>query len=164
MRYEIILWFVHILKFIPGKVGVFLRRNLLPFKSCKTSQVWDMVHIDSPSKLTIGSHTSINRGCIINCGGGVKIGNNVLIAPNVIIYSQNHSYKKTSELIKDQGYDEGPVLIEDDSWLAASCIILPGVKIARGTVVAAGSIVTKDTLPYSIYAGVPAKKIGDREL
>ncbi len=163
MKYEFILWLVHVLKLVPGKVGVFVRRKFLPFNSCNTSQVWDMVHIDSPRSLTIGSHSSINRGCVLNCGGGITIGNNVLIGPNVLIYSQNHNYKNKEIPIREQGYDKAPVIIEDDSWIAASCIILPGVKIAQGSVIAAGSVVTKNTTPYSIYAGVPAKKIGVRE-
>ncbi|WP_140287112.1 acyltransferase, partial [Vibrio parahaemolyticus] len=90
---------------------------------------------------------------------GVIIGDNVLIGPNVIIYSQNHKYKNKKLIIREQGYEKAPVYIEDDSWIAASCIILPGVKIAQGSVVAAGSVVTKSTEPYSVYAGVPAKKI-----
>lgn len=163
MKYELILWLVHVLKLVPGRCGIFLRRKLLPFRACNTSKVWDMVHIDSPGKLSIGSHSSINRGSVINCGGGVTIGNNVLIGPNVTIYSQNHSYIDKKVLIKEQGYDKSPVLIEDDSWVAASCIILPGVKIAQGTVIAAGSVVTKSTEPYSVYAGVPAKKISERK-
>ncbi|MCC3844339.1 acyltransferase [Vibrio parahaemolyticus] len=163
MKYELIMWFIQALKYIPGKIGVFIRRKFLPFKSYNTSQIWDMVHIDSPGNLTIGKHSSINRGCTLNCGGGVIIGDNVLIGPNVIIYSQNHKYKNKKLIIREQGYEKAPVYIEDDSWIAASCIILPGVKIAQGSVVAAGSVVTKSTEPYSVYAGVPAKKISERE-
>ncbi|TKG10169.1 acyltransferase [Vibrio sp. F13] len=162
MRYELILWLSALLKLIPGNIGVAIRCKLLPVKIGMKSKIWDNIQIDTPSKLTIGENSSINRGGIINCGGGVEIGDNVLIGPNVTIYSQNHNYKNREEIITHQGYDKSPVIIESDSWIAASCIILPGVKIAEGTVVAAGSVVTKSTEAYSVYAGLPAKKIAER--
>jgi acetyltransferase-like isoleucine patch superfamily enzyme len=56
----------------------------------------------------------------------------------------------------------GPVVIEDYAWVSCRVVILPGVTIGRGAVVAAGSVVTKDVAPYTIVGGVPAKKIGDR--
>ncbi|MCS7466770.1 hypothetical protein NZK35_08955 [Stieleria sp. ICT_E10.1] len=65
--------------------------------------------------------------------------------------------------IREQGYELSPVAIEDDVWIAARSVILPGVRLARGTVVAAGSVVTKSSEPNAIIAGTPAKVIGKRE-
>ena len=61
------------------------------------------MHIDSPSKLVVGKHTSINRGSVLNCGGGITIGQDVLIAPGVIIYSRNHAYEDATRPIHAQG-------------------------------------------------------------
>jgi maltose O-acetyltransferase len=64
----------------------------------------------------------------------------------------------------DQGFkDKEPVIIEDDVWIGARVIILPGVKIGKGSIVGAGAVVTKDVEPYSIVAGVPAKLIRKRK-
>ncbi len=132
-------------------IGCVIRRNLLPVKCGKNVKIWDGVHIDSPSKLVIGNDVSINRGTIINAGGGVTIGNDVLIGPNVTIYSQNHKYNEPNRKIKDQGYELKPVSIGNNVWIAANVIILPGVVINDNCVIAAGSIVTKDITPSSLF-------------
>ena len=59
-------------------------------------------------------------------------------------------------------YSKGGIIIENDVWIGAHCVILDGVKIGRGSVIAAGAIVTKDVLPYSIIAGVPGRCVGSR--
>ncbi|EWH08497.1 acetyltransferase [Catenovulum agarivorans DS-2] len=162
MKYELILWYQFLLKNIPGNFGCYLRARLLPSSIGKNTKIWDQVQIDFPSKLSVGRNTSINRGAVINAGGGVEIGNDVLIGPNVTIYSQNHLFKDKSLTINSQGYEYGPVTIEDDVWIASNVTILPGVKIAKGAVVGAGSVVTKSVPAYQVVVGNPAKKILER--
>lgn len=162
IRYEIIMWSQHLLKFIPGKIGCFFRKHLLPFKSGSSSFVWDSVHIDSPSKLIIGNNVSINRGCILNAAGEISILDDVLIGPEVIIYSQNHIYKSLEIKINEQGYIKSSVLIKENVWIGARSIILPGVKIGCNSIIGAGSIVTKDVPPNCIFAGNPARLIKHR--
>lgn len=89
------------------------------------------------------------------------IGDHVLIAPGCFITDHGHRHAAGS-LIADQGCDHGPVRIEDDVWLGAKVVVLPGITIGRGAVVAAGAVVTRDVEPMSIVAGVPARKIGAR--
>jgi acetyltransferase-like isoleucine patch superfamily enzyme len=149
-RYELILWFTWILKWIPGITGCVIRRNLLPVKCGKNVKIWDGVQIDSPSKLIIGNNVSINRGSIINAGGGIRIGNDVLIGPNVTIYSQNHKFKDPFVKIKDQGYELKPVFIGNNVWIAANVIILPGVVINDNCVIAAGCTVSKTVESNSV--------------
>ena len=162
IRYELIMWLQHFLKFVPGKTGCFYRKFFLPYKSGSSSFIWDGVHIDSPSKLTIGNNVSINRGCIINAGGDVSVSDDVLIGPEVIIYSQNHIYKNLEKKISEQGYLTSSVLISDNVWIGARSIILPGVKIGSNSIIGAGSVVTKDVPSNCIYAGNPAKLIKQR--
>ncbi len=141
-------------------IGIRLRRILYKYylNNCgKKLSIASRVHIEVPEKITIGNFTGINMNCWISGGGGIKIGNNVLIGPNVIIHSANHNFSKTDVLIKDQGHSFKEVIIEDDVWIGAGAIILPGVKIKRGSVIGAGSIVTKDIPEYSIAVGNPAK-------
>jgi maltose O-acetyltransferase len=80
----------------------------------------------------------------------------------VTIYSQNHNWRDRGAHIADQGKTRAKVVIEDDVWLCAGSVVLPGVKVRKGTVVAAGAVVTRDTEPYSIVGGIPAVKIGER--
>lgn len=162
MKYEIQLWLVFILKNIPGSIGCFLRKLILPIKIGKGSSIWEGCHIDSPSKLNIGDNVSINRGVLIHAGGGVEIQNDVLIGPNVVIYSQNHNYKIHDVLIREQGYTRSKVVIESDVWIGCNVVILPGVRIGRGCVIAAGAVITKSVESFSIVAGVPGKVIAKR--
>lgn len=112
--------------------------------------------------LTIGNHSNIGPYAYIGCSGYIHIGNNVMISPRVSIYAENHVFTDTTTPMKDQGVTRAAVVIEDDCWIAANSIILAGVTIGKGSVVAAGSVVTNDVLPYSVVAGVPAKVIKSR--
>jgi acetyltransferase-like isoleucine patch superfamily enzyme len=112
--------------------------------------------------LLIGNNSNIGPYSYIGCSGFIEIGNNVMISPRVSIYSENHNYPMTAIPMKDQGVTRSFVKIEDDCWIAANSVILAGITIGRGSVVAAGSVVTKDVPPYSIVAGVPATIIKKR--
>lgn len=163
IKYELILWVGFFLKVIPGKLGCFIRSKLYPVKSENKVLIWDNVQIDFPSKLKIGSRSSVNRGCIINAGGGVEIGRDVLIGPNVIIYSQNHQFEDHLRNINEQGYIYKKVSICDDVWIGAGSIILPGVSIGKGAVIGAGSVVCKNVDAYTVNVGIPVRKIYERK-
>ena len=152
------MWVYSLVAVIPGKIGCIIRRALLPINNGLEVYIWDNVHIDKPSLLKIKNNVSINRGSVIHAGGGVSIGDDVLIGPGVIIYSQNHEFE-TGGLVRDQGYSLKPVFIDSNVWIAANAIILPGVSIGSGSVVAAGSVVTKDVESNTLVAGNPARFI-----
>lgn len=114
-------------------------------------------YILSPSKISIGHHTHINRGCLLDGRGWCFIGNNVSISFNVSLISGGHDIH--SKTFNGMYY---PIKIEDDVWIGANASILQNVTIGRGSVVASGSIVTKNVAPYTIVGGVPAKPIGKR--
>lgn len=121
------------------------------------------VSILYPQNIVIGKNVSINRYTTITARAPVTIGNNVLIGPFVTITSSNHAYDIQNILIRDQGHRDEPITIEDDVWVGAHAVVLPGVTIGRGSVLAAGAVVTKDVAPYSVVGGVPAKYIKKRE-
>lgn len=112
--------------------------------------------------LKIGNNSSIGPYSYIGCSGYIEIGENVMISPRVSIYSENHNFSDTSLPMIQQGVSQSFVKIEDDCWIAANAVILAGVTIGKGSVVAAGSIVTKDVPSYSVVAGNPAKIIKNR--
>ncbi len=107
--------------------------------------------------LRIGNSSAIGAYCYIGCSGMVTIGDHVMLGPRVGIFAENHNYQDITRPIKDQGVTRAAVTIEDDCWIASNTTILAGVTIGRGSIVAAGSVVTHDVPPYSIVAGAPAR-------
>ena len=124
----------------------------------RSSAIYRNVDIRTPKNISIGSDTIINKKCVIDGRGGLYVGNNVDIAQEVCIWTEQHDYNSPiyASVCK-------PVIIEDYVWVASRAIVLPGVTIGRGAVVASGSIVTKDVPPLAIVAGVPARVIGQRK-
>ena len=105
----------------------------------------------------IGDHTRIGlHNTII---GPVDIGNHVNLAQGITVTALNHNFCDTNKRIDEQGVSTNPVTIEDDVWIGANAVILPGVTIGEHCVVAASAVVTKDVPPHSLVAGVPAKVI-----
>ena len=103
----------------------------------------------------IGDHTRIGlHNTII---GPVSIGDHVNLAQGITVTALNHNFQKRDQLISQQGISTKKVTIENDVWIGANAVILPGVTIGTHSVVAAGAIVTKDVPPYSLVGGVPAK-------
>ena len=145
--------------------GCFMRSLLWSFflkKIGKDVAITQGVIIYGSSNIEIGNHIYIGPYTFIESGGEqgkIKIGNYVMIAPKCTIISVGHRFDDYKNSIKLQGSCVKSVTIEDDVWLGANTVVLPGVKIGRGAIVGAGSVVTKDVAPYAIVGGVPAKLI-----
>jgi acetyltransferase-like isoleucine patch superfamily enzyme len=112
--------------------------------------------------LEMGDHSNIGPYSYIGCSGPIRIGNNVMISPRVSLYAENHVIAGIDIPMKEQGVTQKGIVIEDDCWIAANSIILDGVTVGRGSVVAAGAVVSKNVPPYSVVAGVPARIIKSR--
>jgi len=120
------------------------------------------VTIYFPERLVLGANVGIGSYTQLNAAGGIEIGNDTLIGPGCAIWSVNHRFQDTDVPIRLQGYDPKRVVIGQDCWIAARAIILPGVQLGAGSVVAAGAVVTESCDPWTILAGVPAKRVGMR--
>lgn len=120
------------------------------------------VFINHGFRIKCGKNFVVNSNTYINGVGEVEIGDNVLLGPNVVISSGEHQYSDVKKPVTLQKIIPKKIIIEDDVWIGANVVVMPGVEIAKGTVVGAGSIVTRSTEPYSVVVGVPAKKIKDR--
>ena len=112
--------------------------------------------------LVMGNHSNIGPYNYIGCSGKITIGNNVMLGPGVSIFAENHVFDDTTMTIKEQGVQKLEVVIEDDCWIASNVVILAGVTIGKGSVVAAGAVVTESVSPFSVVGGVPAKLIKSR--
>lgn len=106
--------------------------------------------------LVVGDDSNIGPMNYIGCSASIAIGRRCLLGPNVNIFTEWHEFEHSDAPIKAQGVGAEPVVLEDDCWVGAGSIILPGVVVGRGAVVAAGSVVTADVPPRSLVAGVPA--------
>jgi len=119
------------------------------------------INIERGAYFGFGNELSIgdNSGLGVNsyCKGDITIGADVMMAPDVVFRTRNHRFDDLSRPMWQQGYVDEPVVIEDDVWIATRAIILPGVHIHRGAIIAAGAVVTKDVPEYAIVGGNPAR-------
>jgi maltose O-acetyltransferase len=115
------------------------------------------VYLGSPNELELGDGCFVGRASLY-CTGGVKIGKNVNISDGVVIITAKHDVDSPTFAA---AYE--PITIEDWAWIATNAIILAGVNVGEGAVIAAGAVVTRNVPPYTIVGGNPAKVIGERK-
>lgn len=116
-----------------------------------------------PGEILIGNNVDLGFYSLIYASEKVQLGNNVLIAAHCYIIDSNHSIAKDALIREQKASVKGEIIIEDDVWLGAGVKVLSGVRIGRGAVIGAQSLVNKDIPPYAIAVGVPAKVIGYRK-
>jgi acetyltransferase-like isoleucine patch superfamily enzyme len=120
---------------------------------------------DTGGRIVIGPNSSFGDFCYIGGAGGVTVGSGVLAGQYVSFHAENHVHSDAGRPIRAQGVARRGIEVEDDCWIGAGARILDGVTVARGTVVGAGSVVTRSTAPGDVIAGAPARPInvnGDR--
>jgi maltose O-acetyltransferase len=135
----------------------FIYRHLLGVRIGERTSVHLRCRFYRPSGICLGEHTVINREVLLDGRMGLTIGDNVSISEGVGILTLEHD--PNSPDFANRG---GPVTIHDRVFIGARAIVLPGIELGEGAVVAAGAVVTKDVLPYTIVGGVPAREIGQR--
>ena len=124
------------------------RYSVIESGACINNAVGDVI---------IGDYTRVGlHNTII---GPVNIGHHVNLAQGITVTALNHNFEDSEKRIDEQGVCTTPVVIEDDVWIGANAVILPGVRVGTHSVVAAGAVVTKDVPSHSIVAGIPAKII-----
>lgn len=113
--------------------------------------------------IVIDDKTFIGKGCEFNISHGISIGYHGAIASGCKFIDHNHGFETREICIGEQPPTGAPIKIEDDVWLGANVVVLKGVHIGEGAIVAAGSIVNKSIPAYEIWGGVPARKISQRK-
>ena len=184
---ELLLWVEALLSSLPGMLGVIARRNwyTLRFPKGRNLYIETGCKFVCPSRISfngtasmgernyfnadggniiIGNDVAFNMGVNLNSAGGgtIDIGADCLIGPGVLMRTADHIFSDPNNQIRKQGHDPKNIIIEDDCWLGANVIVLGGVRIGKGSVIGAGSIVTKNIPSMSVAVGVPAKVIKTR--
>ena len=181
------LW-VALFAWIPTPLGMILRLCAWRwmFKACGSARLAPAITLAGAKNMSLGKRTRIGKGCFltarngelalgdyvavspgVNIGaddGSIVIGKYAAIGPGSVLRAANHCFERTDIPIIFQGHHSGKVVIEEDVWIGANCVILPNVRIGRGAVIGAGAVVSRDVEPWAIMAGVPARKIGDRKM
>lgn len=109
------------------------------------------------SQISIGRGTFVNYGCMFNASGGIHVGSRVSIGMRSVFVTSSHEIGGPEH--RAGRATSSPIVVGDGAWIGANVTILPGVTVGRGCVIAAGSVVTRDCEPDSVYAGVPARKV-----
>ncbi len=189
LKEEIDRWIDEWMMYIPGNLGVRLRRILLRKKMKqlgKDVQIGPLVTLmhpenieiednviisgrsgfitDKETTIRIGAYTGVNFNSYLVAShqGNIIIGKHCMIAFNVVIRSANHQFDDPTRVMQSQGYTSGDVIIEDDVWIASNVVISANVRIGKGSVIAAGAVVVDDVEPYSVVGGIPARLIKRR--
>ena len=188
---EISIWVQSVLGRLPGRIGsklraIYYRRVMKSsgkfghlgedcfFRGCSSISVGtglslagrDLFISDSGAQIIIGNYVSLNFNVMINVSGPngeIRIGNDVMIGPNVVLRGNNHRYERRDLPMRKQGHTPGKIVIEDDVWIGANVVVLPGVTIRKGAIIAAGAVVTRDVESYALVGGIPAKTLKIRE-
>ena len=135
------------------------RMDVMPwnrFNLGKNSTVEDYCTVNNGmGDVIIGSRSRIGISSVVI--GPASIGNDVILAQHVVVSGLNHSYEDINIPIKDQKCTVKPIVIEDEVWIGANAVITSGVTVGKHSVVAAGSVVTRDVPPYTVVGGNPAR-------
>lgn len=155
-----LIWVVcnDVLAHFPSKHIRLWGLKFLGLKASKFIRFYQGFHIRHPKGISIAEGCSIGPKVLLDGRKGLTIGKNVTIAYEAIIWTLNHDYNDVHFCGKG-----APVVINDYAWICSRSIILPGITIGEGAVVASGAIVTKDVPPYAVVAGVPARVIAQRK-
>lgn len=157
-----IKWFVNPFVHKKGRGACIRRRTRLDvvpwnkFNLGNQSTIEDFSAVNNGvGDVIIGDRTRIGLSNTII--GPVKVGNDVRLAQNVVLSGLNHNYTEIDSPIHAQGVSTSPIVIEDETWIGANVVVVPGVTIGKHAVIAAGSVVTKNIPDYSVAAGNPAR-------
>lgn len=144
-----------------------IKRILLGWRGAtigKKPKIWRDVWVDEYRHLTIGDNVSIGKSVMLLAIGGITVGDNVMIGHGAQIISAGHRIPEGDTPMRFSGVEHAPIVIESDAWIGAGAIVLPGVTVGQGAVVAAGAVVTHDVDPLTIVGGIPANVLRVRQM
>lgn len=164
MRAGIFFTLYGLVKYLPPPVGDVCRFAVLKLftASIHSWKIKDGVTVWFPEGVSVGRNVTINEQVFLDGFGGLEIGDHCRIAHGCSFLSEDHVFDDPGTPIWQQGKRPGRIVLESDVWLGCGVRVLRGVRIGRGCVVGANSVVTRDLPPLSIAVGIPAKVVGQR--
>lgn len=150
-----------LLALTPPRLGWPLRKGVLRMFGAKIGDSWlhSRVRIWAPSRLKIGDHSYIDSGVYLYNPWEIEIGDRVIISFDTLICTPSHDFRQPSMPLIGK-----PIRMHNDIWVAANCIVGPGVELSEGVVLGAGTALFKSAMPWTIYVGNPAQIVGDRKI
>jgi acetyltransferase-like isoleucine patch superfamily enzyme len=151
---------VGLVNWIPTVLGMFIRNiiyRVLGMKIEGFCWIQPRVTIVNLRRLSVGRNFGCNSGTYINAIGGISMGNDVLIGANVTISSGKHEIEGREASVFSRPAQPMPISFGSDIWIGAGASVLPGLDIADGTVIGANAVVTKNTQPFAVMVGIPAR-------
>lgn len=155
--------FIHLIRTLNFKSNYYLE-GIRKMKRAKTAQFAPTLLIANGERIEVGERTVVNHGTTLLAGqntGRIIIGEDVLIAPFCTMTCSSYGFN-LGVPANAQPMLEDDIRIEDDVWLGAMVMVMPGVTIGKHAIVAANAVITRDVAPWSIVGGVPARVIGTR--
>lgn len=162
-----------IISILPRKRIVFFKKEIILFENIRIFSAKKILkkvgtNINIGRKVVFGKEIEIGDESGIGCGCNIasytKIGKNVMFGPECMTYTANHEFSRIDIPIQKQGKTKiKPIIIEEDVWIGARAIILPGVVIGKGSVIGAGCIVARNIPEYSVVVGNPGRVIKNRK-
>nr|WP_297911347.1 acyltransferase [uncultured Allomuricauda sp.] len=157
-------WFINPFYHKKGKGATICRRtrmDVLPWNAFELgaeSTIEDFATVNNGvGAVKIGDRTRVGLGNTLI--GPVTIGNDVRLAQNIVLSGLNHNYEDVSKPIHAQGVSTAPIVVEEETWIGANTVVVAGVTIGKHSIVAGGSVVTKNVPPYSVVVGNPARVV-----
>ena len=189
LRFQIALIFENIVSWLPGRGGVLIRRlyyskkmsigrnfTLAQFveisgydrikmgENCSIGR-FSALHAHGNGSIEIGSNFAMNSNSQLDASqfGKITIGDDVIIAQNVVLRASDHAHNETSSPIRYQGHTGGSITVDNGVWIGANSVITRNVRIGEHSIIAAGSVVSKDIPPFVLAGGVPARILKCRQ-
>lgn len=149
------------------KIGYFIHDHVAPLNQMHIKgnpRIHPSASLRCGRNIYLGENAHINQFCCVWAGdhSRITLGDNLLMGPGVKIFSSNHSIQRKDIPMNLQPFSEKDIVIGNDVWLGANSVVVAGVTIGDGTVIAAGSVVTKNIPAYTVAGGIPAKPIKHR--
>lgn len=159
------MWFNRVLRHLPDRVGDpartrWLKRNCSRFGP--GSRIAEGSRVLDAQRLEVGARVMVARDVTLDARNDLRLDDEALIGFEALLLTFTHKSSEVGIPVQDQGFEGSPIVIGRRAWVGARVIILPGVVVGADSIIAAGSVVTREVQPSSVVGGVPAKQISVR--
>ena len=154
-------YYLYRLSLVPSHVlRRFVYRRVCGMRIAPRAIVYFATEVRNPAAIDLGEGSVVGDHCILDGRNGIRVGRNAVLGSHVSIWTEQHDHR--DPWFRCDTQEHRPVVIGDRAWIGSHAVLLHSMTVGEGAVVAAGAVVTKDVPPYAIVAGIPARRIGER--